>query len=275
MSHSSGKKTAHYLGYRQADFSEAYSKYYDEKIAPVPTSVREALEKSPFPAGHLPALEKAPDLLHPGYAPLETGFAMEPDGSIRVAILTKMPGVVPNMWDWWFGWHGCRDNRYKLWHPKAHLSARWQDGDDRQAYVGRTSVIEEYIGKSLEKANIRFIPPVELGFDPQKLADQTQEVVICARLGYTHFPLEVGWLVHQIRATADGAEMRSRFWLGGEHIQLRSTSGAAAFLSKILRKVHPIPAQQGRDVLAHCAEEMNHLAAFLPAIFSEFQIKNA
>ena len=260
-----------YIGYRDQDRATAYAKFYDETIAPLPAHVAQVLGKPPLPPGALPPPEHARDLLRPGYTEAETGYTVEPDGSLRVAVLTAMPRVSPEMWDWWFGWHGSRDNRYKLWHPKMHRSAQWQDGrDDLAAYVGRTSMIEEYIGQSMERANIRFVSPAELGFDQQKLKDKRQVVVICARIGYTHLPLDFGWLVHQVRATEGGAEMRSRFWMGGPHIHLRMMGIPARWLSKLLQKVKRLPAQQAKDLLHHCSEEMNHLAAFLPELHSEF-----
>ena len=108
--------------------------------------------------------------------PTENGFGLGPDGSIRVAVRTRMPGVSPAMWDWWFGWHGSDSRRYKLWHPRAHLYAEWADGPDgdrrgRERYVGRTSFVDEYIGSTLARAAIRFVPPAELGFAEAPLAD--------------------------------------------------------------------------------------------------------
>jgi hypothetical protein len=60
------------------------------------------------------------------------------------------------MVDWWFGWHGEEPQRYKLWHPRAHLHACWTEPGT--GYVGRTSVVDEYIGTSLRRASIRFVP---------------------------------------------------------------------------------------------------------------------
>jgi hypothetical protein len=258
-----------YIGYRAADHATPWAKFYDENVRPIHPDAAKALEKCPLPAGALPPVEQASDLLRPGYTDFETGYTRESDGSLRVAVLTKMPSVSPEMWDWWFGWHGCRDNRYKLWHPVAHCSAVWQDGREDLAYVGRVSQIQEYIGKSLEKANIAFRDPVELGFPAAELADKTQVVFICARLGYTHLPIDFGWLVHQIRRTDEGAEMRSRFWMGGRHIQVRAP-WLPAFFSKTLQKLARLPKRQAIDLLTHCSEEMNHLAGFLPKIYKQF-----
>lgn len=225
-----------YLGYKEADFKTPYAKFYDDNVASKPDFVSIEMAKSPLISGALPPLEKATDLLQNGYTKHEIGYTLEPDGEQRVAVLTTMPNVSPQMWSWWFAWHGCRDNRYKLWHPKAHVSAVWQDGKDDIAYIGRTSQIQEYIGKKLEKANIRFFSPTELGFDANDLTDETKVVFICARLGLTNFPLDFGYLVHQVRAVEGGAEMRSRFFIGGKHIALRYDNFIAKGMSKILQK---------------------------------------
>ena len=256
-----------YLGYKSNDYTTNYAKYYDETIAPAPMSVAKALNQSPYPTGTFPPLSKITDMMQSDYASVETGYSIEADGSVHVAVLTKMPHVLPKMWDWWFGWHGDLSNKYKLWHPKMHLSAEWQDGQgDTGQYIGRTSMIEEYITPNkLEKANIRFIPPSELC-----LTNDEKQVFICARVGYTHFPMDMGWLVHQVRSTTEGgAEMRSRFFLAGQNIQLRMRGWLPKMLSKGLQKVGRLPKDQAHYLLIHCAEEMNHLAAFLPELYAK------
>ncbi|HMQ46241.1 MAG TPA: hypothetical protein PKA00_02335 [Saprospiraceae bacterium] len=257
-----------YMGYRQADRDMPYAAFFNEKIAAIPDSVSRALARSPFPKGTFPDLERVTELQNAGYAAVENGFSLEQDGSLRVAALTPMHRVTPPMLDWWFGWHGSANSRYKLWHPKAHRSARWQDGsDDDTHYIGRTSIIEEYIGKKMEKAAIRFIAPTELGL---AIENKDQAVYICARVGYAHFPIDFGWLVHQVRLSANGAEMRSRFWMGGRHIQVR-WKWLPGIFSLLLQKAIKLPKQQGIDLLTHCAEEMQHLAGFLPDIYEAYQ----
>lgn len=254
-----------YLGYRQNDFAAPFAKYYDENVASIKAEITDAM-KTQVSLSSL--ADVAQNLLQKGYNEHETGYSILPNGEQRVAVLTMMPNVTPPMWSWWFAWHGCSDNRYKLWHPKAHVAAAWQDGKDDIAYIGRTSQIQEYIGKTLEKANIRFFEPTELGFSKEYIADNEQVVVVCARLGLTSFPLDFGYLIHQIRKTEQGAEMRSRFFIGGEHIAIRSENFLAKGISKLLQKIYRLPEQQAIDLLAHCSEEMNHLAKVLPELYA-------
>ncbi len=263
--------TKKYIGYLSADFALPYAKFYDEIIRPIPTLVEKAIKKS---TKNGLMLDNVRDLHNKGYLDLENGYRLNDDGSLHVAVLTPMPNVNPEMWDWWFGWHSCEDNRYKLWHPKAHLSAVWADGRDDLAYVGRTSNIQEYIGKKLEKAAIQFKSPLEFGFSDSQIADKSNVVYVCARIGYVDYPLDFGWLVHQIRKTDNGAEMRSRFWMGGKYIAIRSENILAKAVSKILQKIVKLPEQQAKDLMTHCSEEMNHLAAILPDIYKEFNQNN-
>jgi hypothetical protein len=257
-----------YLGYKEEDFKQPYAKFFNEEVQPMPPDV--ALKKRKLSPSAIDSLQKiAQNLMQDGYLENEIGYTIEPNGEQRISVITKMPNVNPKMWDWWFGWHGCSDSRYKLWHPKAHVSAVWQDGKNDIAYIDRVSMIQEYIGTTLEKANIQFFNPEKLGFSKTYLADNEKVVAICARLGLTSFPLDFGYLVHQIRATNYGAEMRSRFFIGGEHIALRADNFITNGLSAILSKLYQLPEQQAIDLLTHCSEEMNHIATFLPSIYKE------
>ncbi|MCU0326743.1 MAG: hypothetical protein MUF45_16080 [Spirosomaceae bacterium] len=265
------KNTRKYIGYNKQDLVLPYAKFYDEVIRPVSAQIEKALNQNSEKGLTFEALTLLKD---DGYHELENGYVLNPDGSQFVAVHTPMPNVRPEMWDWWFGWHSCEDSRYKLWHPKAHQSAVWADGRDDVAYVNRTSNIEEYIGKKLEKAAIQFKSPLELGFSEVDIADKSKVVYICARIGYVDYPLDFGWLVHQIRKTDDGAEMRSRFWMGGKFIAIRSENFLGKIASKILQKLVKLPEQQAKDLMAHCSEEMNHLAAILPDLYNEFNQNN-
>ena len=192
------------------------------------------------------------------------------------------------MWDWRFGWHSCESARYKLWHPGAHLfSAIGEDRSalpgltDRQRYVGNVSYVDEYVGASLQRLAIRFVEAAELGFE-----DRPDTTHVCARVGISDVPLAGGWPIHQVRPTADGAEMRSRFFL--DHPQILPIPPVASSRPAMARVLSSpmVPAiasvafrsmsrraksdRTGHDLLHHCATEMNHLAGFLPELYREF-----
>lgn len=259
-----------YLGYRGDDADTSFGRWFRPEMAPLPGDVVDALALGPQAPELLGPLESAPQLLEEGYLPLESGYALGEDGTTRVAVLTRMPGVTAEMWDWWFGWHGCDPRRYKLWHPRAHLFAQWADGPDegrrgRERYVGRTSFVDEYLGSTLAKAAIQFVEPATLGIDERALAPGTGRTMICARVGSSQFPMDVGYLLHDVRPTPDGCEMRSRFWIGGPYVRPRRP--AAGALGPVTSRLGGLFLRQGvtsaHALLAHCSQEMSHLATFL------------
>lgn len=250
-----------YLGYRGDDAATGFGDFYRPEMAPLPRHVVEALEHGPQAGPALPAFDDAAALLDGGEQWTENGYGVQRDGGIAVSVRTDMPGVTPAMWLWWFGWHGCDSRRYKLWHPRAHVSARWADGRHELGHLGRTSLVEEYLGSEFTGAAIQFVPPVRVGLDEERLPG----VAICARLGSSDVPVDVGWLIHHVRPTAGGSEMRSRFWMGGGHVALRrGRSPVDRALRPIAARMLPDP----RDLMVHCAQEMNHLAAFLPELYA-------
>jgi len=65
--------------------------------------------------------------------------------------------------------------------------------------------------------------------------------------------------------------MRSRFWLGSPSLKslppenfVNKTMGAK-FIAK-----HAASLEMGRDMVVHCAMEMNHLASFLPDLYNDY-----
>lgn len=260
------------LGYSAEDLAcSPYARFFNPYMAPLPAHVLDALSKGCVARELLPAVTEAARLQQPGYATLETGYTIMADGSARVACLTKMPGVTPAMWDWWFAWHGSEGLRYKLWHPLAHVDVGWADGrSDLASYVGRTSNIVEYVGAACLKLRLRFVPPGELGYDESALA-ANGEVAICGRGGLAGLPFDAVWLVHHVRPVVGGAEMRSRFWIFGENMCLRALPGGLGrAIGLAVAQTQRQGAVQAAELLVHCAQEMNHLAALLPELYAEF-----
>jgi hypothetical protein len=183
-----------HLGWSESDrASKPYARFFDPDIRPLPDHIRHALDRGPLPEPLLPALEEAAPSLFGQAAALEDGFALTADGAMIVAARTDMPGVTPAMIDWWFGWHSDSPERYKLWHPLAHVHAVWLSPPPpgthgRARYVGHTSIVDEYIGGTLIRAAIRFVEPARLGFTDPSLDDPEQATIVCARTGLGDFP---------------------------------------------------------------------------------------
>jgi hypothetical protein len=264
-----------YLGMRDGDLAgKPYAGYWNPHLAPLPEHAREALLHGPVAAPLVPSLEDAGRLLDAGLSELENGFGFQEDGALHVAIRTELPGASPEMIDWWFGWHSEEPQRYKLWHPRAHVHAQWSapsPGEPfphvRARYQGRVSLVDEYIGSQLNHVAIQFLRPAELGFDERALADTREATLVCARIGLLDRPADAGYLVHHVRRVAGGSEMRSRFWLGGRYARVRGGLLMGELASRLARRILKPTLDNGRDLLVHCSQEMSHLASFLPQIY--------
>jgi hypothetical protein len=227
------------------------------------------------PSAKALALKEAGQLLDPGYLDMETGWARLDDGQMYVAAHTPMPGVTGEMIDWWFSWHDT-DQAYLLWHPRDHVSASWKHSVDRtlpvrEQYIGNTSEIVEYIGSRLEHLNVWFRAPGEY-FDTTRFDSAGIVTAVCARGGQRLENIWSAHLIHLVRKTDDGVEMRSRFWLGDVDASPKGLLGAmlTPLMNRPAMRRRNVPDHVGRDLMLHCAEEMHHLAQFLPELHERF-----
>lgn len=269
-----------YLGMRSGDLDgKPYARHWNPDMGPMQDQVQRALmhgveaSELGFPVG------EANQLLEAGYLPLENGFTRLGNGQVFVSVLTKMPRVSGKMIDWWFGWHYMESQRYKLWHPRAHLANRADrmvgddpDLSDREKYLNNPNYVTEYIGGESLAIDITFSEPSNF-FDVARFQQANVGTALCGVVGRQNSPVNFGVLIHLIRETEDGCEMRSRFWLG--KIGLRGLP-ARAILNKIAGAEfvarRAVPLELGRDMVVHCAMEMNHLASFLPDLYSDHHL---
>ena len=241
-----------HLGIWRDEHDELTRAFFGWDVPGLPEEVREAISGGPRADLEGMNLENLTDLLEPGYLPLETGFAICPNGELSIAIRTSWPSTTPEMIDWWFGWHMARTERYKLWHPQAHLFAqpRFDLSDvpgltDRDRYIGNTSWVDEYIGPLPTRLANTNHDPSELGLHADALDDANYGTVVCAITGSSddESGAQMGRRVHAVRHTGEGCEMRSRFIL---------PTGTPDLL--------------GPQLIDHCDTEMTHLAGFLPRL---------
>lgn len=264
-----------YLGIRTGDLAgRPYAKFWNPTLAPLPEPIVQAVAHGPVAGPLLPSREEIARWLELDEPGLENGYGFAASGELRVALVTELPGVVPAMIDWWFGWHSDEPERYKLWHPRAHVHASWRTQSPpglvgRERYVGYTSCVDEYIGSELGSYAIRFVPPAELGLDPSRLADSAQATAVCARVGFAELPFDFGYLLHYVTRTETGSRMRSRFWVGGPQAAARRGGPVGALAVSVVRRVMKPQPAQGVGLLVHCSQEMSHLASFLPGLFGE------
>jgi hypothetical protein len=262
-----------HVGYTESELeSSVYAPFYNPVLAPFPDYIREAILTGQVAHELMYPVERAADLQTGNDWPVENGYALTPEGSGRVFCRVDMPGVTPQMWQWWFGWHGSDPMRYRLWHPQAHVHVGWQDQrSDLDHYIGRTSNIVEYLGSDRMKLAITFVTPGSVGLDENKLAE-AGEVAICGRVAFPGVPVDTGWLVHHIRPVPGGSEMRSRMWVGGNNIALRGLDGRiGTAVAGMLGRLQKISGAQAHSLFVHGYQEMAHLATFLPEIHEAFK----
>lgn len=265
-----------HLGWTEADLaSKPWARFWNPHMGMLAPQAIAALNAGPLAEPLLPGLADArTGLFQPGRLP-ENGFALCADGEMRIAIETDMPGVTPAMIDWWFGWHSGSPERYKLWHPQAHVHAKWETCPPEETlgksrYIRHISIVDEYLGSNLGRFRIAFLDPSRLGFSDASLADDGDATLILARTGLADFPFDIGYLAHHVRRSGSGSVMRSRFWIGGAHVAARKW-GAAGNVAARMAKVFMTPKEtEARALIVHCAQEMAHLATFLPALCAEF-----
>ncbi len=201
-------------------------------------------------------LEDANQLLEAGYLADESGYYRLTDGQLHVAARTSMPGCSSAMIDWWFGYVRTTE-QYRMWHPEDHVWCDW-DGPAGE-YVGGTHLVHEYIGGQLNKLRIQFRPASEY-LDVTKFEEANVGTAVCARTGPLESDLWAGHLIHLVRDTSYGCEMRSRFWLGDFEPDIAPSPEERQTL---------IPDEVGWGLLKHCNEEMGFLSEFLPGLYGK------
>ena len=68
--------------------------------------------------------------------------------SYFVKCTTEMLNVTPEMIRWWFVWHLPSSERYKLWHPRDHISARLNEEGIGQ-YLLRLILLKYGLGDAI------------------------------------------------------------------------------------------------------------------------------
>ena len=241
-----------HVGIWRDEVTDPSDEFFRWDVAGLTDVQRSALAAGEQSAGPSMALTRVTELLEPGYLPIETGLCRTSGDELCVAVWTPFPGSTPEMLDWWMGWHLTRTERYKLWHPQAHVfaQARYDYSgisglSDLGRYVGNTSWVDEYLGPVLSRLAITFHEPGSIGLSGEVLENSGYGTAIVAEVTDRDSGKHLCHLVHVLRRTVYGCEMRSRFYF---------TDGT--------------PEVMGPWMLDHCATEMRHLASLLPTLYS-------
>ncbi len=260
-----------HLGWTEGELASApYARFWNPKMADISADAYRAVANSPMAHELFPPMREA--IASVVDAEVQNGYTITPTGAMHVNLSTQMPDVTPEMIDWWFGWHSDSPERYKMWHPQAHVHAQWQEQpptgtSGRARYVGYASQVDEYLGSGLIRALIQFRRPEELGLVDADVTAGVDATAVCARVGVVDVPVDIGYLAHHIERVPGGSVMRSRFWIGQPYIAARNAKVRAVLpLAKPLLTPTDLDA---RNMLVHCSQEMTHLASFLPALYEQ------
>jgi hypothetical protein len=142
----------------------------------------------------------------------------------------------------------------------------------RERYWNNPHYPVEDIGIGMEKLSITFMPPEDVGFDIARFAEAGIATAICTRVGSVAKHSLHTDMCHVVRTTADGVEMRSRFWIGRNlrFTPLSERSPIQRLINtKFFRKI-VIPADTPAQMAHHCAQEYSNLAAILPELYRDY-----
>ena len=189
-----------------------------------------------------------------------------PDATYLVAVRTPMPEVKADMVRWWFSDFLQTTEHYSWWHPKDHVWMDWENKEPGKI-KGASHLVHEYIGGDLSKLRIQFVNPSEFfSYDP----NDEDTFVICARVGLLDEEINTAKMCHVVRNTLNGAEMRSRFWLG--HVAKREGNKTIASLpgfigNTALVRLFILDKRTAEGLKRHAMEEMKFLAELLPSLY--------
>ena len=95
--------------------------YLGRPMSPPDPALLATIERGPVDPSQTLPLAEIDRLLDPAPLPVETGWCFRSDRVGYVAVRTPMPAVSAEMVEWWFDWHAHDPDRYRLWHPLAHI----------------------------------------------------------------------------------------------------------------------------------------------------------
>jgi hypothetical protein len=190
--------------------------------------------------------EAIDEILSPGYAPIEAGYKLLPDGYAIIYARNRFDNCTVEMIKWWMGSYVKDTHDYQLWH-QGHGTFAWDENKRPGTAIGASHISAEKIGDRVIPMKISFFDPTEvLGVTEYPDPDLKSVTV-----GSVFLPkgARVCSLIQGVRKTYYGAEMRMRFYMRG------------------------LDASDCSDSLRHDLDEMDNLATFLPGLYNREQLR--
>ena len=194
----------------------------------------------------------------------QAGFSRFPDGSYLVSMYCPMPGITPEMIQWWFWWHAQADERYQVWFPGEHYGISF--GKKNKDYFSQPSVPAfqpnthyptERIGGIRMPLRIDFVTPEQFGFSKKVMEVNQIPLIVCGHVGVFRGLIWHTEMAHIFKQTEEGLFLYSRFWIG------------QTLKNPLLRKAI-LTEKTARGMVEHCCVEYRNLAEFLPNLYAKF-----
>jgi hypothetical protein len=253
----------------------ALEPYLSRPMVPPNPAVLAAIAQGPIEPAQALALGEIDRLLDPAPLETESGWCFMPDRVGYVAVRTPMPGASAAMVEWWFDWHAHDPDRYRLWHPLAHVGNSIEPPamPGAKPHWGAVHHPVEDVGTGVERVRIAFGPPTAIGFSTDALDDLAVATIVCGYVGDDVRRLRHSVMAHVFLAEPDGVVLRSHFWLGAAirpYLPAPLAAPLALVLDNRLVRRVSLPAELPRALATHCAEEYTNLAALLPELYGRF-----
>jgi len=252
-----------------------YAKYFYKELAEIPLADLENVNAGPVDPAFATSIQDRNDLMKPGYLEVETGYTVMPDRSGFAATLVNMPGVTPEMLDWWFNWHPLEDLRYAMWCPVAHTGIRVKDPAMHLDSSGVPLQVRNYgsthypvEGFNVQGANtitIEFFSPEDFGLDMKMFKEPEISRAVCANVTIDALQIPFNAFFHAIREVEGGVEFRSRYWIWQTMEKGRPVKVKLPMPYKMM--------DIARNNCLHSLTEYNNLASFLPQLYHEMEGK--
>ena len=180
--------------------------------------------------------EKIVEMSKKSFEVMEEIARMSKSETIDLIVDHELKGVNPEMIDWWWG-HIDNTERYKLWHPKDHISFKWEKPPEEGHFGAIHCVIETV--KVPTMLRIRWEDPSSI---PIKVS--YSHAAAGSVLDSNDKPLT--WILHEYDSIDDGIRLRTTF---------RLPAKSPRWFLKALRK--------------HNIEEIGEFTNFLPSLYEE------
>ena len=233
---------------------------FEKPLPRIPAEIEKALTANRI----TPTLfENKNDILSEESFQNEAGYKKMADGSYLVSMYCPMPGITPEMIEWWFWWHPQKSERYRVWFPGSHFSvgypkkqADYFESAVRPAFRNNTQYPVEKIGGTKMPLRIDFVSPEEFGFSGSLMRNNDIPLIVCGHVGAFNGIIMHTEMAHIFRRTENGLFMISRFWMG------------KTLKNPLLRKLI-LTDEMAKGMAEHCCIEYRNLCEILPVLFNE------